>query len=259
MTSDMMKTERSRRGLLAAAAAAVAGAAAASVARFTPVKGADGDPVTVGGTFEGENATHIITTSSYAIHGQSDSSRGLQGTSVSGQGVHGDSQESAGVAGVSVSGNGVRGTSTSSRGVWGSSTSGPGVSGDSSQGTGVTGSSDTAVGVRGTGSIGVEGAGSTGLKATAKGGTALHTTSGKVRFDGISGIALIPGGQTEVRVRPDVSVDGNTFVLLSPEANLGPRALWYIVNQQNNEVIIRMDRSRQNNARIGYLILQQSS
>jgi len=230
MASDLMNQERTRRGLLAAAVAASVAAVAASVARINPVRAADGDAVTVGSENVGDNVTSFETTDTYALAGTSDSSRGVNGVSNTGQGVHGTSTESAGVAGVSDSGNGVHGTSTSNRGIWGESTSG----------------------------VGVEGHGATGIKAESAGGFALHTSSGRARFDGISGIVVIPANKTEVNIETAVPVTDNTFVLISPQANLGDKGLWYTIPEGSGQIVVHISKSRPKDSRISYLILEHA-
>ena len=227
MTQELTTTRRSRRGLLAAGAAAVAAAAAAAVTRFDPAAAADGDSVTVGSRNTGSTVTTFNITGDTAVAGVSDSARGLDGTSTSGQGVHGESSSSAGVAGVSDSGNGVHGTSTSNRGVFGQSTSG----------TGVVGS----------GAIGVSASGSSG-------GYALETTSGRLKFEGVSGIATVPGGDTQLTVKPVVEISGSTLVFLTPEANINGRDLWYTKSSEG-DLIIHLSESRQNDLKVSYLLI----
>lgn len=210
MTTDLTTTTRSRRGLLEAAVGATAAAVAASLTRISPAAAADGDPVAVGSEHTADSVTSFQTESAAALSGKSTDSRGVHGESETGHGVHGTSEESAGVAGVSTSGNGVHGTSTTNRGVWGESTSGPGV----------------------------EGFGAVGVKAESPAGFALHTVTGRVRFDGISGIVTIPAGET------DVPVQGSTMVMLTPHANIGSRALWYALPGESGEAVVRISAPR---------------
>ena len=230
MATDLTTTTRTRRGLLAAALGATAAAVAASVARISPAAAADGDPVTVGGEHEGDSVTSFETVSSAALSGKSTDSRGVYGESETGQGVHGTSEESAGVAGVSTAGNGVHGTSTTNRGVWGESSSGPGV----------------------------EGFGAVGVKAESPEGFALHTVTGRVRFDGISGIVTIPAGETEVAIETGVPVQGNTMVMLTPHANIGSRALWYALPKESGEAVVRISAPRNKSTKIAYLMIERA-
>jgi hypothetical protein len=238
MTTDLETIQHSRRGLLAVGAGALAAAAAASLARFTPTKAADGDPVTVGSQHDGEDVTGFRTTDTWALHGESDSSRGVMGTSTSGQGVHGTSTESAGVAGTSDIGNGVHGSSVSNRGVWGESSSG--------------------IGVVGSGVTGVHGSGSVGVLADSADGFALHTASGRVRHDGISGTVVMPADHTEVIIETNVPVNENTFVLISPQANLVGRGLWYTIPADTLQIVVHLSDPRPKDSRIAYLIMEHA-
>jgi hypothetical protein len=230
MTSELTNTERSRRGLLAAAAGAAAAAVVASVARFTPASAADGDAAIVGQRNEGESTTTFHAESAWGLAGSSTNSRGVSGMSEAGQGVHGESTLSAGVSGVSEQGNGVHGTSRDNRGVWGESTNGPGV----------------------------DASGATGVRAASPAGLALHTTSGRVRLEGISGVAVIPSGQQEVAVKPAVALDRNTFVLLTPKANLGQKTLWYTVSLDTGEIVIHISGTRSKDTPVAYLMLEHT-
>jgi hypothetical protein len=229
MTSELTTTPRSRRHLLAAAVGAAAAAVAASVARVNPAAAADGDTALVGTRNEAESTTIFATENAWALQGTSTNTRGVYGLSVAGQGVHGESTQSAGVSGVSAQGNGVHGTSTDNRGVWGESSNG----------------------------VGVDASGTTGVRAASETGLALHTTSGRVRFDGISGVAVIPGGSTEVDV-PQSNIDRNTFVLLTPKANINQRTVWYTVPTSFDHIRIHISGSRTNDTPVAYLILEHT-
>lgn len=220
-------TERSRRSLLIGAAVA---AVAAVAGRVGIANAADGDTVTVGGTNSGSTTTRFQTTGVDAVDATSTSAKGLNGTSTSGQGVHGTSSSSAGVAGVSDTGTGVHGSSTSSRGVYGQSTS----------------------------AAGVEGSGAIGVKAESQGGYALETASGRVKLAGISGVATIPGGKSSVTVKPGVPIGNTTFVLLTPLANIGSRALWFTKEGSAGDIVIHLGSSRNNDMKVAYLVLEHA-
>ena len=240
MATDITTTKASRRGLLAGAAAAAAAAVAASVSRVVPATAADGDEATLGVVNDSESSTVFRTGDSWALQGLSTNGRGVNGQSTAGQGVHGESELSAGVAGKSSQGNGMHGTSRDNRGVWGESTNGPGLEGES------------------TGAAGVKAHGVTGVLASSAAGLAIHTTSGRVRFDGISGVATIPEGATEVEVETSVPLDKNTFVLLTPRSNLNGRDLWYQIPSETGRVTIRMSEVRNKNTAVAYLILEHA-
>ena len=142
------------------------------------------------------------------------------------------------MAGKSAEGNGMHGTSRENRGVWGESTNGPGLEGESVN------------------AAGVKAHGATGVVASSAAGLALHTTTGRLRFEGISGVATIAEGATEVVVETSVPLDKNTFVLLTPRANLNGRDLWYQIPSETGKVTIRMDKARTKNTPVAYLILE---
>jgi hypothetical protein len=231
MATDITTAHSSRRGLLAAGLAAAAAAAAASVARFTPVSAADGDAVTVGSSNDGTTTTAFTVDAANALAGTSTSAKGIEGISTSGQGVNGESSSSAGVSGVSDTGNGVHGTSTSDRGVYGVSTSGTGV----------------------------EGSGAVGVKAeSAADGYALETSTGRLKFAGVSGVATIPSGGKTVTVTPGVPIGANTLVFLTPEANLGNKDLWYTKPEGGTEVTVHLSGTRSNDTNISYLVIDHA-
>lgn len=229
MATNPSTTLRTRRSLLAAGLAAAAAAAAASVARFSPASAADGDSVAVGSSNTGKQTTSFTATGSSALAGTSKSAKGMIGVSTSGQGVHGTSSSSAGVAGVSDTGNGVHGQSTSSRGVFGESTSGTGV----------------------------QGSGAVGVKAASTSGYALETTSGRLKLTGVSGLATIPQGQTVLSVTPGVAVGSNTLVLLTPEADIGTKGIWY-TKPGSGGFNIHISESRSNPTKVSYLVFDHA-
>ena len=128
---------RSRRDLLRMAGVAVAGAAGAAALRAVPAAAANGDIVTVGGTFTGSARTNITNTRGTGFAGiGSSNAEGLDGISSGplGTGVYGQSDNGIGVLGQAtgqVAGQGV--------GVFGNSlnTSGIGVEGSASQAGGL--------------------------------------------------------------------------------------------------------------------------
>jgi hypothetical protein len=122
-----------RRHALHAALAAVAGAVGAGLLRGAdPVRGANGDTITVGGSFTGTSPTTITNSSS------GDAVTGTQGTA---------NAASAGVRGVSgADGNGVIGESfggTASFGVWARTDIGYGVFASASAGVAVNGTNNS--------------------------------------------------------------------------------------------------------------------
>src|SRR5262245_4721740 len=208
---------RSRRAILAASVGGAAALVAGALGRPLPARAANGDTVTVGGSFSGTSPTAITSSAGDAIQAfnTATTASGLfahataTGNSTT-YGVFGrsNSNEGIGVAGVnyaatgatrgvmgqadSSSGVGVFGTSSKYIGVLAQSDTGIGVRAQSTSGDGVFGSSASAPGVRGNsvsgaGVYGVSGSGfgvqgssdnSIGMRAHSTSNTALFATSG---------------------------------------------------------------------------------
>jgi len=115
---------RSRRDMLKLAGAAVVGAAGAAAMRVVPAAAANGDPITVGGTFTGTSPTSLTNTSGDALSltGTTGFAAGVRATGY--YGVVGTGQ--VGVAGTTGAGNGVYAASLSGNGVYASGGSGVG-------------------------------------------------------------------------------------------------------------------------------------
>lgn len=235
-------------------------------------------------TTDASNAAAIIGVSAAGVGviGGSTSGQGVIGSSESSAGVQGHSNTDAGVSGFGVmgvwatgerygvqggsenagifghghgdpSGTGVLGYSSpdpdpshhpnpksktgvyghaildaASRGVWGRSNAGRGVYGEARGGVGVYGSASTGYAFRG---------------------------SGRLRFDKVTGVATIAAGSKTVTVTPGVEVTGSSFVLLTPKANIGSRALWFTTDDANNRFTIRMSAARTSATAIAWLLL----
>jgi len=78
-----------RRAVLAAAAAGAAALAAEAIAAPTRALAANGDPLTVGGSFSGSSTTKIATTGADSFEGSSDAGAGVTGFTARGKGVYG--------------------------------------------------------------------------------------------------------------------------------------------------------------------------
>lgn len=165
---------------------------------------------------------------------------GVSGTSESGTGVFGTSSAedkpaiiarsyggSTGLLGVSGTGSvpaakaktGVYGQATqdsTSKGVWGRANGGRGVLGEASSGSGVYGQATSGYAIRG---------------------------NGRLRFDKVSGVATIAAGNTAVTISPGVDVTAASFVLLTPKANIGSRALWFTTDPAGDKFTIRISSS----------------
>ena len=101
----------SRRVLLAGALGGIGAWAASAIGRVSPVRGAEGDPVFVGGNYSASTDTRFNTQNADALHGDSLFANGVVGSSSSAVGVRGSSQSSDGVQGQSTGHSGVSGIS----------------------------------------------------------------------------------------------------------------------------------------------------
>jgi hypothetical protein len=229
----------------------------------------------------------IPKTGVYGVAHQDATSRGVLGRSTAGVGVQGEAVEDfnhpgiwgAGVIGLSGPGTGVVPAKTgvygyaaqdaSARGVTGQTTAGRGVNGIATSGSGVHGHTDSGYGVEG---IAASGYGVSGISASnfgvfghsdssvavyaeAPAGIALQTV-GRIKL-ATSGIAIIPAGLSSVTVSPpfgvDVSID--SFVLLTPMANIGTRALWFTKNISLDTITIHLSSSRTSATKVSWLLL----
>ena len=234
----------SRRNILAAAAAAVGATVFRALDRPALVRAAgnDGNPMLVGGFYpdaqsqttlaDKANNERVLWVASnddlgmgagVAVTGFSSKSTGVEGWSKTGTGLYGHTDGSLqGVRGVSVSGNGVRGESQQH-------------------------------GVHGQGA----GASSVAVYADQPHATGYAIrSSGRVRFDKVSGVATIPAGTTSVTVTPGVDVTTSSFVLLTPMANIGARSLWFSLDTTNNRITLRISSTRTVATKVGWLLMR---
>ena len=126
---------------------------------------------------------------------------------------------------------------------------GYGLVGFSDSGTGVYGTSD-GIGVVGTtnGGIGV-------LAGThVPSGVALKV-DGRLVAGRISGRATIAKGKTSVAVAPGVDVRPSSFILLTPQVNLGGRDLWFTTNPAADSFTIHLSGPRPSPSRVAWLLL----
>lgn len=121
---------------------------------------------------------------------------------------------------------------------------------------GVTGQSDTGAGAHGDSMSGA------GLKATSDAGHGLNASSmqsyaiateeGGLQFKGISGITTIKSGEKQADVDAQW-VSDQSFLLLSPHANIESRALWWEKN--DDAFTIHIDSERSNDTQVGWLVI----
>ncbi|HEX6474995.1 MAG TPA: hypothetical protein VF114_07920 [Candidatus Limnocylindria bacterium] len=248
--------------------------AAGAIGRAAPVR-AQGENIVVGGVYT--TATSITTIrnqtnsnnvfsaqsagSAIGVYGLSGSGVGVYGDSTSGFGTVGNSSSESAVVGISQATNrpAILGRSPgNSTGVLGYSglfpplaTGKTGVYGHADQdGTsrGVFGRSTSGQGVRGEATSG------SGLLGTASSGYAIRG-DGRLRFDKVSGVATITAGSTSKIVNPGVNVTAASFVLLTPKANVGGRAIWFTTNPTTNKFTIRMSSARGSATKIAWLLV----
>jgi hypothetical protein len=120
-------------------------------------------------------------------------------------------------------------------------------SGDAFQGHGQAGGD----GVHGTATTG------TGIVARSNSGIGLHVSKGRIKVSQVSGVATIKKGKKSVTVKPGVDINGKTFVLLTPMANLGSRSLWFTRSGTKDSITIRMSSTRGGPTKIAWLALER--
>ena len=240
MTMDQDRS--SRRAVLSAAVGAGVAAIAGGLAAPTTALGADGNPVLLGTLNEATAYTRVKNTAGGGalIGYTSDDGRyGVLGSEQ--QGVYG------------------QGNAANQSGVTGASGDGVGVMGSSINGTGVQAYAAAATALRATTQSG------TGVIATTTSGTAISatvestgialSTQGRIKLGRVSGVRSIAAGSASVTFSPGVDITSGSFVLLTPKANIGSRALWYTTDTTNNKITIRMSSSRSSSTSIAWLML----
>ena len=84
-------------------------------------------------------------------------------------------------------------------------------------------------------------------------GVALRTL-GRLKFS-TSGVATINAGATSKTITPGVDVHPGSFVLLTPQANIGTRALWFTTDGPNERFTIHMSPSRGVPTKVAWLLV----
>jgi len=111
------------------------------------------------------------------------------------------------------------------------------------------------VGIRATANAG----GGVAVQASAAAtGYALHTKGGRLKLARISGVATIKKGKKSVVVKPGVVVTGEMFVLLTPKANIGSRALWFTNKPATDRFIIHMSSARGSATKVAWLAAERA-
>jgi hypothetical protein len=237
-----LPSPQTRRAVLGAALGAGAAAIAGTLAAPATVLGADGNPVLLGALNEATTFTRVKNTAGGpALIGYT-SDDGRYGVLGAGQqGVYGQAN------------------AADQTGVTGASGDGVGVQGSSINGTGVQAYAQTATALRATTQSG------TAVVATADTGTAVSatvqatgfalSTRGRIKVERVSGVKSIAAGRRSVTIKPGVNVTSGSFVLLTPKANIGSRALWYTTDTANDRITIHMSSSRSRSTPIAWLML----
>lgn len=224
MTTDLYKP-RTRRALLGAAVGAVGASVIGAVtATGLALATDDGSPILVGSQLSDVTTLTSLANSTNDTDLFYASSAGdgtaISGSSGSGVGVHGESASGVGVEAFSASATAVSATSTS--------------------GTGIVGSTATGIALL--------------AAASDPKGKAL-VINGRIRVDGVSGVAIIPAGTASITFTPGVDLVNSSFVLLTPKANIGARALWFSTNTIANTITIHMSPSRPKRTNVAWLLL----
>jgi hypothetical protein len=120
--------------------------------------------------------------------------------------------------------------------------SGDALVGATDAGTGVFGQSESGVGV-----VAVQGGNA---------GRALRA-QGRIQVLAVSGVATIQAGRKARTVSLPVDVNALTFVLLTPMANIGSRALWFTKKAAANQIAIRMSPARGAATKVAWLALER--
>jgi hypothetical protein len=217
---------RTRRALLGAAAGAVGAAVIGGLAapQRALAGGNDGSPILVGSQFFDVRGLTVLSNASTNNDvfnaSTSGSGKAIYGSSGSGFGVYGQSVSAIGVFGYSAAATAVRGDSPSGVAVWGVTTTGIGLEGTADQ----------------------------------PGGQALHT-SGRIRAEKVSGVAVIAAGNTSVTLTPGVDVVDASFVLLTPMTKLSGRDLWFTKKTTVNTITIHISSARTAPTKVAWLLL----
>lgn len=212
-----MTAAHSRRALLAAAFGTGLATLGAALGRPQASRAANGDAVTVGGSFGGTAATTISRSGATTFNQPT-----IQGSSDGGTGVTGSSSTNLGVYGFSGSGIGVVGETSSGDGVVGET--------HGSSGTGVRGFATNSSGP----TYGVQGSvsspnGIAGYFEAPSAGTALQAV-GKAKFSR-SGRANVPAGKSYVDVSPIGGLGGSPNILATLQKKRS--GVWVIAVRRN--------------------------
>ena len=92
-------------------------------------------------------------------------------------------------------------------------------------------------------------------RATNAAGYALKT-SGRLRFDKVSGVATIGAGKKASPViATGTDVTASSYVLLTPQKDPGSRRFWAVLNATSNTVTIKTNATAASSIRIAWLLV----
>jgi hypothetical protein len=216
----------SRRSVLGAALGAAIAGVAAVLGRPAPVR-AEGEAIQIG-------EEYTTATSRTRIRNETNDADVLAESATNGTAV----------VGISTGATGIAGSSGSGTGVYAASASGIGIDAFSGQGQAVNAVTSTGIAIQ--------------ARSNNPLGYAL-TTVGRLKL-GTSGIAIIPAGSTSVTISlaapfAGVDITSNSIVLLSPNADLGARRLWWSKSIPTDSITIHLSPSRPTPTRVSWLLL----
>jgi hypothetical protein len=79
--------------------------------------------------------------------------------------------------------------------------------------------------------------------------------SGRVRFNKVSGLAVLAAGTTSKTITPVTDVTTDSFVLLTPMADIGTRRLWFTKDTTANTITIHLSSTSASSISISWLLL----
>ena len=121
-----------------------------------------------------------------------------------------------------------------------------GVAG-SGAGTGVYANSDFGIGVDANSDFGVA------LRVNSFNGFAIQAL-GMLKLE-TSGLATIPANRTSVTIQLNLNITTDSFLLLTPKANIGKRSLYFTTNPTANTFTIRISSARTTATGVSWLLL----
>jgi hypothetical protein len=113
-------------------------------------------------------------------------------------------------------------------------------------------------GPEGSAGLGGYSAAGTGVHAGSDTGYGLRVASGRIKVDEASGIATISAGSRRVIVNPDLDVNDDTLILVTPHTNLRGRSFWVTRSQEGDTFQIHISRARGSQSGFSWLMIERS-